>query len=198
MTADKKTKILALIALFGLTLSSGFAQTTDTLSAFPNPFPTSTDITVQNLSNDTVALNIYDPSGNLLISFFENIELSGTVTVTFNADTLSDSLYFAILNLNSETLIIKLKKDPGTTGLANRNTDRAKIDVYPIPTSDRLTVSTDLHISEIEIYDLHGKRLLQTFSEPQGIIDLEDFDSGLYLLHLKTDEGRFIKRILKQ
>lgn len=198
MTSDMKTKFIAMIVTVGLIISTGIAQTTDTLTATPNPFPVSTDLTIQNLNSDTVTLKIYDQWGSLLVTFFENLVLSGTVTVTFNADTLPGDMYIASLIINSKFIGLKLVKDQSVTALTDPKIDLGTIQVYPNPTVDLLTISTNLQITGLTIYDLHGRELLQSKSGQQNTVDLKNFDSGIYLLLLRTNDMTYIKRVIKK
>lgn len=192
------TRFLAIIVTIGLTISIGFSQTIDTLTANPNPFLVSTDITIQNLNSDTITLKIYDRWGVLVETFFQNLVLSGTVTITFNANTLPDGQYLAALTLNSKHMEKWVIKGQSSSGVKDKQIDKSIVQVFPNPTVDFLTISSDKEIIGFELYDLHGRQLLQSKSGQQNTIDLKDFDNGLYLLFLKTNDMNYIKRIIKK
>jgi alpha-D-ribose 1-methylphosphonate 5-phosphate C-P lyase len=193
-----KIKFLAIIATIGLTIAIGYAQTNNTLTTTPNPFKVSTDITIQNLNVDTVTLKIYDRWGSLIVTFFENIVLSGSITITFNADTLPDGQYLASLRVNSENIGKMIIKDQNASGLTDKLMEKSIVQVYPNPTVDRLTISADMKIIEFKLYDAHGRQLLQSRNEQQNTISMKNFDNGLYFLHLKTSYRTYIKKIIKK
>ena len=191
-----KTKILFLIILIGLTFSLVKAQP-DTLTASINPFSSTTDLTIHNLTNDTVTFKIYNQTGQVVASFFDSLILSGTITVTFTANNLPDGIYFANLNKNNENSTIKLLKSQTANNVFNNPNIATTIQIYPNPTSDYLTISTDLKIKEIEIYTLDGK-LLQISNGRKKSVNFQKFDSGFYLLHLKTGDKIFVKKVWKE
>jgi hypothetical protein len=187
-----------LILIFSLFLQNVKGQV-DTLTASLNPFPTSTDLTIHNLTNDTVSFKIYNSTGLIVADFFESNVLTGTITVTFDADTLPNGVYFAILTKNSENRVLKLVKDPNATGLIfnSTNLETEIIQIYPNPAVNLLSISTGLKITELKIFNSSGK-LLQSTNGEQKTIDLTNLDSGFYLLFLKTEDTYFIKKIFKK
>ena len=55
-------------------------------------------------------------------------------------------------------------------------------------------------ISQIEIYDVNGKVLnTQKFSDETEIqLNVAALNSGTYLLHLYTNEGKAVKKLIKK
>ena len=191
-----KTKYLFLIGVLLLTALTSRSQV-DTLTASQNPFPISTDLIIHNLTNDTITFKVYNQYGNIVADFFETTILSGTITVNFNADTLPNGNYFVRLTKNSESHILKIGKYQTTTNLISDEKDLHIIQMYPNPTSNFLTISTEIKITELELYDSSGKLLKSEIGHPKTI-DLQNFDNGFYLLHLKSNSGTYIEKILKK
>ena len=83
------------------------------------------------------------------------------------------------------------------------NTFQVKVDVFPNPTKDMLSI--DLHQKNQQlhlfIYDAKGSLLdeKQILSTPLISIDLERFDAGLYFIHLIDEESgqRVIVKVVK-
>jgi hypothetical protein len=190
------TKLLFLLVTFGISILTLKAQP-DTLTASINPFPSSTNLTIHNLTSDTVTFKIYTLTGQVVQSFFDSIILSGTITVTFNASTLPDGIYFASMTKNSENSTLKLQKNQTATSTSDNPNNSTAIQIFPNPTSDYLTISTDLKIKEFEIHSIDGK-LIQISTGQKRIINIQNFDSGIYLLHLKTADKTFIKKVWKK
>jgi len=197
MTFKVKTLLPLLIAVMALCSVRVLAQSHQpALAAVPNPFAITTEIIIYDLTNDTITHKIYTQTGALVADFFEDLVLSGTFSVIFNADTLPVGVYFAILEKNGENHPLRVIKTEEPTSVRETN-GRTKIIVYPNPTTDRLTISTDLHISEAKLFDMQGKMVLQARVTNPGFIDMRSLDAGMYLLHLKTDDRTQIRRILK-
>ncbi|WP_397364704.1 T9SS type A sorting domain-containing protein [Olleya sp. R77988] len=70
----------------------------------------------------------------------------------------------------------------------------SSITMYPNPTSDIINISSSNTIKNIEVFDFLGKRIIKT---NQSQIDLSSFNSGLYLVKIKTDQGEITKKVIK-
>lgn len=77
-----------------------------------------------------------------------------------------------------------------------------KFSIYPNPATDivNITNTENLSINQIEVYDLSGKLInSQTFNvAPVTRLNVENLPSGSYILHLKTNEGIAVKKLIKQ
>lgn len=71
------------------------------------------------------------------------------------------------------------------------------IQVYPNPTSGVISIvaSSSCVTESVTVKDLHGNTLLVSQSP---IIDLTGFAAGVYILEVATNEGRVVKRIVKE
>jgi|TARA_R110002012_G_scaffold56395_3_gene144521 chitinase len=68
--------------------------------------------------------------------------------------------------------------------------------VYPNPTSDYVNIKTNFNIESVMIYDNIGKLI---YSGDSKILDISNFDNGLYFLKIKTiDNNASTKKILKK
>jgi len=73
--------------------------------------------------------------------------------------------------------------------------------VYPNPTSEKIYLSThdELHIQEIILYDIHGRKVLAQTNQNQTVfsnLDLSDFIPGAYILEVQFADGIFRDKIL--
>jgi len=73
-----------------------------------------------------------------------------------------------------------------------------QITLYPNPVKNRLQISTqnDVIISKIEVYDVLGKRVLE--SEATTQLDISSLASGLLFVKFETDKGFAVKKIVKE
>ena len=76
-----------------------------------------------------------------------------------------------------------------------------KFNLYPNPATDVVNITNNEHmiVKEVEIYDTAGKLAgTQTFNDETQIqLNVSALNSGTYLLHLKTDEGIVVKKLVK-
>ncbi|NMH29023.1 T9SS type A sorting domain-containing protein [Flavobacterium silvaticum] len=73
------------------------------------------------------------------------------------------------------------------------------VKVYPNPAKDILNVSlTDATASEARIYDLNGRLVLsRQLTGTDTAIDLSTLSTGMYALELITNQGKAVKKIVK-
>ena len=191
-----KTKFTILFLIIGLTSYISQAQITDTvLTVSQNPFAISTDLTIHDLTNDTVSLKILTITGQVIEEYFENIVLTGTFTVTFNADTLSDGIYFVNLKQNGENHNLKLVKNQSSS--ISEITNNNGLEIYPNPTTDFLNISSDFKVERLEVYDINGRMKLKVENKQFEKVNLQNLKEGTYLLYLKTNEKIFVKKVIK-
>ena len=78
----------------------------------------------------------------------------------------------------------------------------SKFNVFPNPVTDVVTItnSESIGIEQIEIFDISGKTVksLSFNNENEVQLNLGDFASGMYLLHIKTNEGVAVKKVVKK
>ena len=70
----------------------------------------------------------------------------------------------------------------------------SKVEVYPIPANEKLTVSSIAPISRLELYNLLGKKVSQNSN--QNTINVSKLASGVYLLKIYIDNLAITKRII--
>jgi hypothetical protein len=78
-----------------------------------------------------------------------------------------------------------------------------RLEVFPNPTTDRVTIKTDKKFNSVSIYSLLGKQLdvvtSQTGQSHQQTIDLSKYPKGVYLIEVGFEDGNAVKeRIIKQ
>lgn len=74
--------------------------------------------------------------------------------------------------------------------------------LYPNPATDFVTITANdtIKVNQIKVYDLTGKFIdQQDFKNEENIrLNVEKFASGTYLLHLQTDKGLAVKKLIKK
>ena len=68
--------------------------------------------------------------------------------------------------------------------------------IYPNPTSDQLTIESELDINEVSIVDLTGKTILTSSYEAH--INVANLSAGVYFIKLINDNKTVTKKFIKQ
>ncbi|MFT6167842.1 MAG: hypothetical protein ACJASF_002552 [Vicingaceae bacterium] len=89
------------------------------------------------------------------------------------------------------------------TLLASTFTEQDMVKVYPNPANGIVTFESEVGIETVEVYDLRGKLLQNSFkllnSRSVTEVDLTNFNSGIYFLKLMMENGEGVtKKIIKQ
>lgn len=76
-----------------------------------------------------------------------------------------------------------------------------KFSLYPNPVNDVLTIANDDHlgIEQIRVFDVHGRKVQQEKfnKESQIQVDLSRLNRGIYMIHMQTNEGTVVKKVIK-
>lgn len=97
--------------------------------------------------------------------------------------------------------IIALKSVPAHV-LSAENFLADKFNVFPNPVTDIVNINNtdNLYVENVTVYDLAGKKIIkQTFNNEANIqLNTENLSNGTYMLHLQTNEGLVVKKIIKK
>lgn len=123
------------------------------------------------------------------------LEIAG-VQSPIETVSLNNTAGFAQVNFEYDTLGVRIVLGTSEEFL------KANTKLYPNPANEVLYLditNTELNSLEIDITDLSG-RVLQSVSseEEMVIINLNDLKSGLYFVNVKTAQGSFVKKFVKE
>jgi len=76
-------------------------------------------------------------------------------------------------------------------------TASVNISVFPNPTHNEVTVVMSASAATIEVVDAQGKLLQVTQVISGGKVDLSAYETGVYFLRIKTENGSVLERIVK-
>lgn len=158
---------------------------------------------IVNADNYTVgwaSLDYYSGSLNALASRDLNL--------TLNLAGMPDGVYRANLIAtveNGNTVTVPIEVTALNTGVVEYNADNIYVKVYPNPASSSVTVEIDRggETSPLlcRLFDLSGRELrhFQVMDEKFDI-DIENFTSGIYLLHIQSADGtsRQVVKVVKR
>jgi enterochelin esterase family protein len=66
---------------------------------------------------------------------------------------------------------------------------------YPNPASDRVTVITQERVS-VSIFDINGRKLLEQIAENEATLNLEGFETGIYIIKVEGRQSSASKKLL--
>lgn len=68
-------------------------------------------------------------------------------------------------------------------------------DIYPNPTSGQIHLNSELALESVQIFNQQGSMCFQQeISSPSEMIDLRHLSAGMYLVRLKTKDGKHIQK----
>src|SRR6056297_188358 len=115
-------------------------------------------------------------------------ESEGTYTITW---TYEDSQG----NTTTQEQTVTVSAPDGINEL-----EKAGINLYPNPVGDKINIrSTSEQVSRVVVTDLSGRVCLQKTTNNQNeVLNLSKLNSGIYLIQLETEKGKYTAKIVKK
>jgi hypothetical protein len=92
--------------------------------------------------------------------------------------------------------------DQSSLGIDEEEIIASSIVLFPNPVKDTFELSTNnLVVESVEIYSLLGRRVLSISKKNlpiNGVFDISNFQTGIYIVKVKTDQTSFSKKIIKR
>ncbi|MFH2143851.1 MAG: SBBP repeat-containing protein [Bacteroidota bacterium] len=139
--------------------------------------------TNEAMSHGFVRFKVKQITGNNIGTIIEN---NAAIYFDYNAPVITNTAYNTIW------------KEPALSVSTIYQTN--KIFVYPNPSNGIFTISSNIEINSIEIYNLLGERIYNSFihSSTNSIIDLSSHPNGIYFITVKSANNVSNMKILKQ
>lgn len=123
-----------------------------------------------------------------------------TTTFSFTATTNKVVIYVrAPLAINSDNEVfydnIELR---AVTTASVKDVFANNITIYPNPANNFINISTTENISNVEVYNIVGKRVLSIKNLQNNQVDISNLASGMYMLRLTNGTSIATKKIIKQ
>lgn len=151
--------------------------------------------TAQTVAAQTT--NIATDSNNAVVTY-------GLKTYTYTPTT-TGVYYFGIQNISPANALgqqaMFLDNFSVSQTLSTDDFISSKLSVYPNPVNDIFTISNDANalINVVEITDLNGRIVSShELNATEGQISTADLATGVYMLSISTDQGKAVKKIVKQ
>jgi len=144
------------------------------------------------------------PSAN--ITYKSKAPLRSNHFKIFNLLQLTLQSDITINNGNSSPSFAKLdnfkESAVNTLPLSIKKLAAATFTVFPNPVTDIVTITNrdNIGVEQVEVFDINGKKVKsQDFNkENQVQLNLADFAAGTYLLHIKTNAGTAVEKVVKK
>jgi hypothetical protein len=86
--------------------------------------------------------------------------------------------------------------DPNSSSIENLHIPQLQI--YPTPTKGKVVIECEDIIDEIRLFNISGYVLLQQSPNERNIqISMDNYPTGVYLLHIVTGGKNIIRKIVK-
>lgn len=125
---------------------------------------------------------------------------SGAIIFVENGDPVFDTIFIEnYINIWAQNLYSQNNPTASSVNFATLSTEAVSVgpslSVYPNPASDMLNIVTPNTINSIELYSVLGKKVFATTSNTNQI-DVRNFQTGIYLLTIQTNQGQVTKKIV--
>lgn len=112
--------------------------------------------------------------------------------------TLSGNVLYGMTDqggANGDGVIFKFGLTTAGINEVNKEEISDNVNVYPNPVTDNLQIQTTLQIKSIDVSDITGRLLFTTTSK---VIDCSSFAKGVYFITLTTENGKAVKKFVKE
>ena len=78
--------------------------------------------------------------------------------------------------------------------------EAAQVHVFPNPATDRVTVSAETPIDQIQVFGIDGRLLgSQNANSDAHVVDIHNFATGIYILKIRMKDGETVNtKIIKR
>lgn len=155
-----------------------------------------------NASTNTSCVYTYVPSLNYLAVYERSgFNFLSSDVLTISASVLHSKQAFTGALMKYDNL--KLSAIPTRPSHVSVNELlAAKFNIYPNPATNvvNITNAENMLVNQITVYDVTGKEIKnQTFNNETNIqLNVENLASGTYMLHLQTNVGTAVKKLVKK
>jgi hypothetical protein len=141
----------------------------------------------------------FDKTVALANAFYIGIEQMEGGLINIGFDTSIDNIQYNYVNANGSwqqsskhgSLMIRPVFGASYYIGVQENTDN-NLNIYPNPVSDVLHLEGNIGNGQVSIFDLTGRKVYESMY--QADIPVNQFNDGLYFLHIVTNEGQVINQ----
>ena len=200
------------------TLDNTFGTSGFTTTDFGNSQDKVYAITINPNGKIILAGHSYDPSISTFLDFgIASYNADGSLDNTFDTDGkmtvsmgytsgIKDMLIqpdgkflfggYSLENQNSNVRYSLLRLNPSNLSVnENISNYTSKINLYPNPTSQYISIIPTVNIEKVELFNIHGQQLNITNKIINNTIDISEFSTGIYFLKLNSNQTFKINKL---
>ncbi|MFD2550619.1 endonuclease [Bizionia sediminis] len=163
--------------------SGGIGSFTVTTKRVFGGSPGTFNLKVNNTLVGTIAYGDQDVVQTTTIS---NINIEGTVSITIDGNTGSNRVAFDDLSYTCYA------------NLSTAELNKLEANVYPNPVKNLLHITLSKpEETQVEIYNVLGKNMLQKTIQATGTINTQSLSSGMYILRITQGNQTISKKLIK-
>jgi len=182
---------------YNVTVYDANGDSTIQVVELENPTALSVSASVQGVSmgNDgAIDLNVSGGSGTKTFAWTGP---NGFTANTEDLDSIADGAYTVIVTDGNgcDTIVSILVELTGINSLANHS-----FSMYPNPTDGAVTIAAKASIKSVRVMDMLGNLVMENSFTTSTKLDLNlmNLNSGLYLIEVQTEDGRYLKKLTIQ
>ena len=149
-----------------------------------------------------VARNVYPDAIGLSVDFSVQTTQTFNTVITLEDEYVFENCEVIVFIQNMDTKEIyqgtSLMMTDITIGM-NEPQVVSQVEIYPIPAGDRLNIKAGSNIEYLSVFNHLGQLVYETTAGSKILnMDVSGFNSGLYFLKIRTDEGIVVKQVIIQ
>jgi len=164
----------------------------------PDPLFVSNEIIFQLSESGATdgAIDLTIDGGNLPYAYSWSDENGNVVSTDASISNLPEGTYVCVITDATGCFI---ETAPYSISFESSITESylQQIELYPNPFKKEIFIDSSWTLDKINIYNAQGK-LVSVQQKPDGSINLEQLEAGLYLFEIIKDDEKAVKRIVKQ
>lgn len=87
--------------------------------------------------------------------------------------------------------------NPSMNTLSTDTLSRSVVGLFPNPASDEITISTDIEITSVEVFNVIGKKVMFQSNLIENKINVSNLTNGIYILRISTGSSIITKKFVK-
>lgn len=87
--------------------------------------------------------------------------------------------------------------NPGMNTLSTEDLSRTIVGLFPNPASSEINLSTNIHISSVEVFNVIGKKVISIANLNDNKIDVSNLTNGIYILRISSGNSSITKKFVK-
>lgn len=122
-----------------------------------------------------------------------------TNTFSFVATTTEVVIYVRALGANSKTnqvyydnISLKMAATASVDDIFS-----SKVSVYPNPAKESVTITSQVELNKVEVFNLLGKQVIKTSTLNNNILDVSSLSKGVYLMKLTSGDSVATRKLIK-